>query len=449
MSIHTKIGEGDHIHKAPAMRENLAQVVAEYWKTYDGLQESLDTFNQAEQTFKSNTTFKGVYFERCYDDHRTTLKQMQDNLLGSAWRYVYKGLQINELATTDDKSRWDMFFKNPPTLTLDNIREHMGDYIIDPRSNILRGLAETFCKLDMAYKSHDKVKVGVKGLPKRIIVSGFSGWSGHGKSRIGDIFKAMNLALKRPAMGYSELADYVEKSVADPQTYHGMTLKIYMNGNGHLSFDKGAQLDINRLLAEYYGDVLADSPEAWDERPKKQGSTEVSKDLAFYPTPKAAMQKLFHSIDWRDASTALEPSCGDGAIMDAIRAHDPSIRVVGVEVDPKHAKTCMDKRHNVHIANFLEVTPTPKFDLVIMNPPFAGKHYQKHVEHAKKFLKAGGRLYAILPATALYDHDYVEGPKDRWNSAWQDLPVGSFAESGTNVPTGIYNYINKAQESIG
>jgi hypothetical protein len=35
----------------------------------------------------------------------------------------------------------------------------------------------------------------------------------------------------------------------------------------------------------------------------------------------------------------------------------------------------------------------------------------------------------VLPATAHYDHG-VEGK-------WTDLPVSSFAESGTNVPTGF------------
>ena len=65
-----------------------------------------------------------------------------------------------------------------------------------------------------------------------------------------------------------------------------------------------------------------------------------------------------------------------------------------------------------------------------MNPPFYGKHYAKHVEHAFKFLKPGGTLTAILPATARYDHGLLEGK-------WDDLPVGSFSESGTNINTTV------------
>ena len=52
------------------------------------------------------------------------------------------------------------------------------------------------------------------------------------------------------------------------------------------------------------------------------------------------------------------------------------------------------------------------------------------VRHALKFLKPGGVLVSILPATAHYDHGELEGE-------WRDLPVASFAEAGTNVPTGM------------
>jgi 16S rRNA G1207 methylase RsmC len=78
----------------------------------------------------------------------------------------------------------------------------------------------------------------------------------------------------------------------------------------------------------------------------------------------------------------------------------------------------------------LDQAPTPEFDKVVMNPPFYGRHYVKHVQHALRFLKPGGTLVSILPATAHYDHDELKGE-------WRDLPVASFADAGTNVPTGL------------
>lgn len=73
-----------------------------------------------------------------------------------------------------------------------------------------------------------------------------------------------------------------------------------------------------------------------------------------------------------------------------------------------------------------------------MNPPFAGCHWRKHLDHAMRFLVDGGGLVAILPGTAWYD-----GHLSDIKGTWRDLPVASFAESGTNVPTGYFRLWNK------
>mgnify|MGYP003601817248 FL=1 len=127
----------------------------------------------------------------------------------------------------------------------------------------------------------------------------------------------------------------------------------------------------------------------------------------------------------------LEPSCGCGRFMDALRA--AGAEVIGCEVDPVRAAMCEAKGHRVIRANFLETVPTADFGHVVMNPPFSGRHYAKHVRHALKFLKPGGTLTAILPATARYDH----GELDDLRPHWYDLPVGSFSESGTNICTTV------------
>jgi SAM-dependent methyltransferase len=123
----------------------------------------------------------------------------------------------------------------------------------------------------------------------------------------------------------------------------------------------------------------------------------------------------------------LEPSCGCGRFLDALAKRGNT--VLGVEVDPGRAAIARAKGHAVVAGNFLDMPPTADFDRVVMNPPFAGRHYIKHVQHALRFLKPGGVLISILPATAWYDHGELKGK-------WEDLPVASFAESGTNVPTG-------------
>ena len=131
----------------------------------------------------------------------------------------------------------------------------------------------------------------------------------------------------------------------------------------------------------------------------------------------------------REGERVLEPSCGCGRILDALRAKGAK-DLLGIEVDPGRAAEARAKGHSVQRANFLETVPTGDYDHVVMNPPFFGTHYARHVEHALRYLKPGGTLTAILPATARYDHGLLSG-------FWQDLPVGSFSESGTNVNTCI------------
>ena len=76
-----------------------------------------------------------------------------------------------------------------------------------------------------------------------------------------------------------------------------------------------------------------------------------------------------------------------------------------------------------------------------------------HVRKAFTHLKPGGRLRAILPASAEVNETakHVEfrawvdkATKDKWARPWTDLPPESFASSGTNVQTVILE-INKCK----
>ncbi|MBT8410302.1 MAG: adenine methyltransferase, partial [Octadecabacter sp.] len=215
----------------------------------------------------------------------------------------------------------------------------------------------------------------------------------------------------------------------------GGRLKVFANGNAHLLFDPDALDMVNKGLAEYYGEVLPDAPE---ENAKPQPGTDVARDLQFYRTPDRVADELVDRAGLRDGMSVLEPSCGDGAILKALSRFG-RVRAVGYEIDPTRAATARLTGYGVVARNFLDVPPEPIFDRVLMNPPFYGRHYQKHVEHARRFLKPDGVLYAILPVTAATDHGFVDAGR-RGHDSWRDLPVGSFAESGTRINTGIARF---------
>lgn len=444
----------------PARNRTVSDLIDEYDDKVANAPAAIETVKEAWRNLEMAASIGGK-FGGSISRHTPHIHESDvlSALLKSGWRAIYDRCQIDVIASADDKRLFERTFENPPPLTFDNAKATFGDYLMRPRFHVLRGLAEVFSQLDQAYKSHSKVKIGVSGLPKRVIVSNVGGYGSYGRDKIRDIINAVASYRGQPLTSHAELSklDGYHSYSSGPQageivfdgSHHvikdehgneakapnrGVTIRKFQNGNAHVIFDQIALLDINRALAEFYGEVL---PDAEEEDAKPQASTAVSKDLQFYWTPKAVVEKVLDEAgiylpryqgDNPPRHRVLEPSCGDGRILDELRAR--GCAPFGVEYHAGRAAEARAKGHHVLTANFLEQPARPEFDFVIMNPPFYGRHYVKHVRHAEKFLKPGGKLVAILPATAHYDHAELQG-------RWTDLPVGSFSEAGTNVPTGL------------
>jgi hypothetical protein len=408
-----------------ALQKSLQDVIAEYDAKKAAIKNAKEAFEEAGNALKTACTIAGVWGDERIEVGSVYEHNMEKSLLKSAWKHIYDGLSIQRLASARDKRTWEQSLASPAPFTLDNIRATFGDYLLNPRGNILRGLAEVFCDLDPAYKSHDKVRIGVKGLPKRIILNNVGGWGSWGKDRLENVLNALASFQGKPLVAWTEIQEFL-KTGDSLLASRGVTIKKYQNGNGHLYFEPDTLRDINMALAEFYGEVLPDDS---SEKPtEKSTSTALSKDLQYYPTPLPTVKRVIEGIPGLRGQRVLEPSCGCGRFMDALR--DAGAKAYGIEYDAGRVSLCKAKGHTVLKANFLETAPTADFDRVVMNPPFYGKHYAKHVKHALGFLKSGGTLTAVLPITARYDHGLLDGK-------WEDLPVGSFSESGTNINTTI------------
>lgn len=419
--------------KELSLGRKLSDVVNEYENKKKALSEEIEIFNQAGINLKMAATISGQFGQENIDTGRVGRVTLERHLLKSAWYHVYDKMQISYLASARDKKLFEQSMASPPEFTMDNLRATFGDYLMDPRGNILRGMAEVFCELDPAYKSHDKVKIGVNGLPKRVIIENVGGYDSYGRNKLINLLNALAAYQGKPLIEHDDLRDV--DSLHNWQGHiagqtdiagRGVVVKKFKNGNAHVIFDEQSLADINRALAEYYGDVLPDTTE--EKTNKKRGSTAVAKDLQYYPTPKKVVERIVSDLYDIKGKRILEPSCGCGRFMDALRG--AGANVIGFEFDAGRANECREKGHKVMTVNFLETVPTGDFDYIVMNPPFYGNHYAKHIDHALKFLKSGGKLVSILPITARYDHGLVDGQ-------WSDLPTGSFRESGTNINTTV------------
>ena len=427
--------------EVPALQRSLRDVVEEYTQTAAEIPAALAAFHQAAPDLETAACVGGAYAGDIWvrsGSPRPWESTLTEILRKSAWRHVYDGLNIDQIASAKDRRRFELAMENPPEFTIDNLAATFGDYVQNPRFHILRGLAEVFCDLDPAYKSHSKVKIGVKGLPKRVILSGFGryDWGSHGQQTLKDVLNALAVFKGQPMLHNGDISDMVREAEKHGTVmWWGGELRIFKNGNGHLYFDTETLREINLTLAEFYADTLPDSPE---DVAKRRPGTEVSTDLAYYPTPQEVAERVLAALPGIEPGMAvLEPSCGCGRLLTAIRDLEPKARITGIEYDDTRATEALGKGFNVLRANFLETEPDPVFDRVVMNPPFNGLHWRKHLDHARRFLKPGGWLVAILPATACYDGHLDDlGVRRQWTRTWTDLPVASLAASGTNVPTG-------------
>lgn len=100
----------------------------------------------------------------------------------------------------------------------------------------------------------------------------------------------------------------------------------------------------------------------------------------------------------------LEPSAGNGAILDWLNEHhkrtgaNKSVRVYCIEKNPDSLHILSGKGHKVLTTDFLKFTPTHQFNLIAMNPPFSNG--DEHLLHAWEILH-GGDIVCLLNAETI------------------------------------------------
>jgi predicted RNA methylase len=171
------------------------------------------------------------------------------------------------------------------------------------------------------------------------------------------------------------------------------------------------------------------------------GVVTVAKDeFEFFPTPRAVVAELIELADIRPGMAVLEPSAGKGAIAYAVAEITKPDCVELMEANFA-AITGDMKLGDVIRGDFLQIEPLRKYDRVVMNPPFSRQKDIKHVMHAFKFLKAGGRLVSVMSNGVTFRNDRLTNEfralVESSEGEIAPLPEGAFKESGTMVNTVI------------
>jgi len=129
----------------------------------------------------------------------------------------------------------------------------------------------------------------------------------------------------------------------------------------------------------------------------RSGMLPEQKSHQYYPTPEHIALRVVEWADIKPGERVLEPSAGQGAIADQIR-NDALIYCM--DISKLHCDVLKAKGYErVQCADFLKYYPSVKWDKCVLNPPFADKRAEMHVQHAAGSLREGGVLVAVLPAS--------------------------------------------------
>lgn len=141
----------------------------------------------------------------------------------------------------------------------------------------------------------------------------------------------------------------------------------------------------------------------------------------YYPTPASVAAAAIEAAQIGPNDACLEPSAGTGALADLM----PMDRTVCIEISPLHCKVLEAKGHSVTCLDFLKVQRSMvKPDRIVMNPPFSEGRWQAHLEYAAGLLADGGRLVAILPASAK-GKDVLPGWACEWSRTYDNEFTGT------------------------
>lgn len=194
------------------------------------------------------------------------------------------------------------------------------------------------------------------------------------------------------------------------------------------------------------------SPENFDTKMKAleqqlKAGVQVVAAPQLFPTPADLAARVTEEAAIEPGHDVLEPSAGTGAILDAcfhlngigFNGTPEDGRLVAVEISRPLADALAQRYPLASIipGDFLEQNGNlGKFDRVVMNPPFQNGADIKHIQHALKFLKPGGRLVAIC-ANGSRQQAILKPLAENSGGSWEDLPAGTFASQGTNVNSAL------------
>lgn len=259
--------------------------------------------------------------------------------------------------------------------------------------------------------------------------------------------------LQRAQVGLRKLADLHEAGTAPKALGHVTNKKIALElARAEIDRSQGGYYDAGHETgrpadkgeaAQQFWALIAETAAADREAEKNRRMIEdlrFTKIPGFFPTPEVIVDQMVIEARLPEGPCLiLEPEAGSGAICDGVKRASPSATVEAYEVNGRLRHVLQVKGVNLVGSDFMQAVPEPRYDRVLMNPPFENSQDIEHVRHAFKFLKPGGRLIAIMSPGPFFRQDRRATEFREWlrqlGGEQEKLPDGAFKESGTGVGT--------------
>jgi len=227
-------------------------------------------------------------------------------------------------------------------------------------------------------------------------------------------------------------------------TVDGLIVKL---PNGKL--DRNLYLDVAESLkliggkwkgGKIAGFIFQEDPTELLTQIAKGGNRNLKKEFQFFGTPEKLADKLVSIADIKNSHKILEPSAGQGAIVDAIVRKISTIWVDCCEIMAINGNI-LAKHPNVHFIceDFLKIPKQYEgyYDRIIANPPFSKNQDIDHVMKMYSLLKKGGMLVSITSKHWETSNNRKEKEFRDWlvnvTAYAETIPAGEFKESGTEV----------------
>lgn len=156
----------------------------------------------------------------------------------------------------------------------------------------------------------------------------------------------------------------------------------------------------------------------------------IGKDLpGFFPTPESVISQMLEYAAIEPSHTVLEPSCGKGDIVLAVRREVPQATITAIEQNRSLAGVLATKDIEAEFGDFL--THRGQYDRIVMNPPFEHGADIDHVQNAFECLGENGRLVAVMSEGPFFRSDSKAVAFRKWldnqGGEYHELPEGAFA----------------------